>query len=241
MENVKTEKIAKADSILKVEHLNFRIRKRQILDDVSFEVPQGSLCAFIGDNGAGKTTTIKSILGLYKAQTQEVKINGKNIKDVFNDNIIGYVPEKENFSKTKVMDWLIFMASLSNVSKEKCLPIAESYLKKFGILDVKNLRLFDLSSGQKKIIMIIQAFMNPNNQIFFMDEPTENLDPKIRQIFYDMVSETNKEGKSFFISTHNLDEIKRFATYVVFIKHGKIVYSSHIKQGTDLYKIYNSL
>jgi ABC-2 type transport system ATP-binding protein len=96
-----------------------------------------------------------------------------------------------------------------------------------------------LSSGEKKKIMIIQALLH-NPSLLIMDEPTENMDPESRTQFYKLIAEEHKKGTTIFVSTHQLDEISKYATDVVVIKNGQIKLQTSFKKEMDLYKIYES-
>jgi ABC-2 type transport system ATP-binding protein len=221
---------------LKVENLNVTINKTHILKNVSFELPEGSLCAFIGANGAGKTTTIKSIVGLLPYTDGKITINGVDAKKYYSRRVLGYVPEKENFPKVKVNNFLQSCVDFFHIDKTKSNEITAKLLNAFGIPDLGEKRLNKLSSGQKKKILIIQGLIH-NPDLLIMDEPTENMDPDARMVFYQIIDQLKQEKKTIFISTHNLDEIRKHADYVVIIKNGEIQYTgSH--QGEDLYKIY---
>jgi ABC-2 type transport system ATP-binding protein len=198
------------ENVLKVIKLKKVIDKEKILDNVSFEVPKGKLCAFIGHNGAGKTTTIKSILSLYQYDSGEILINGINSKKISSHKALGYVPEKENFPKIKAIVFLKMMAQLYDVPKNIMEERIEYYKRIFSLENRLNINLSSMSSGQKKKIMIIQSLLH-DPQLLIMDEPTENLDPDTRDIFYRLVAKLKKQGKTIFISTHNLDEIENFA------------------------------
>jgi ABC-2 type transport system ATP-binding protein len=105
-------------NILVVEKLNKTIKKEKILSNVSFKIPRGVVCAFIGHNGAGKTTTIKSIMNLYRYDSGTIEIDGMNAKKINSHNHIGYVPEKENFPKIKAKKFLQMMACLYDIPKK---------------------------------------------------------------------------------------------------------------------------
>jgi ABC-2 type transport system ATP-binding protein len=95
-----------------------------------------------------------------------------------------------------------------------------------------------MSSGQKKKIMIMQSLLHEPN-LLIMDEPTENLDPDTREIFYKVIKKLKKQNRTIFISTHNLDEVQNFADFIVIIVKGKIKKVCYHKQGIDLHHIYN--
>jgi ABC-2 type transport system ATP-binding protein len=194
---------------LEVKKLKRVIDHEKILDDISFYVPSGKLCAFIGHNGAGKTTTIKSILSLYGYDGGEIFINNINSRKIESHQIIGYVPEKENFPKIKAIKFLQMMAALYNVPKRVINSRIKYYEHIFSLKNRLNINLSSMSSGQKKKIMIIQSLLH-DPQLLIMDEPTENLDPDTRDIFYKLMQKLQKQGKTIFISTHNLDEIQNF-------------------------------
>jgi ABC-2 type transport system ATP-binding protein len=197
------------ENALVVKNLRKTIDGERILNNISFEVPKGKLCAFIGHNGAGKTTTIKSILSLYKYDAGEITINGIDSKRIFSHRSLGYVPEKENFPKVKAIDFLKTMASLYDVPKHLIEERIKYYERIFSLKRRLNINLNSMSSGQKKKIMIIQSLLH-DPELIIMDEPTENLDPDTRDIFYRLVAKLKKRGKTIFISTHNLDEIENF-------------------------------
>lgn len=221
---------------LKVENLNITINRVHILKNVSFELPDGVLCAFIGANGAGKTTTIKSIVGLLPYHDGKITINDIDAKKYQSRYILGYIPEKENFPKVKVKHFLQSCTDFFHIDKQVSDSITNGLLNAFGIPDLGEKRLNKLSSGQKKKILIIQGLIhNPN--LLIMDEPTENMDPDSRMVFYQIIDQLKQKQKTIFISTHNLDEIQKHADYVVIIKNGEIKYAGASK-GEDLYKIY---
>ncbi|MDR2369687.1 MAG: ABC transporter ATP-binding protein [Mycoplasmataceae bacterium] len=223
-------------NLLQVEHLSLTMNKTSILKDVSFEIEEGHLCAFIGSNGAGKTTTIKCIVGLYPYTQGKITINGVSAKNAMSHYALGYVPEKENFPKIKVKRFLTSMSEFYHLDKNKTNTTVQKLYQLFQIEGFENHRLTKLSSGQKKKILIIQALIN-NPDILIMDEPTENMDPDARLIFYEVINTFKKMKKTIFISTHNLDEIQKYADDVVIINDGEIKFTGSIKS-KDLYQIY---
>jgi ABC-2 type transport system ATP-binding protein len=225
-------------NILVVNNLNKNIGKDKILRHVSFSVPEGKICAFIGPNGAGKTTTIKSIMGLFRYDSGEILINGVNSKKINSHKLIGYVPEKENFPKVKARSFLKMMASLDNMKRSVVKEKIKYYERVFDLKNRLHINLNGMSSGQKKKIMIIQALMH-NPDLLIMDEPTENLDPDTRDTFYRILRKLKKQGKTIFISTHNLDEIQNYADYIVVLIHGRVQREFARTQHADLHRIYN--
>jgi ABC-2 type transport system ATP-binding protein len=130
------------------------------------------------------------------------------------------------------------MASFYNIDKNDIQKKIIEYANIFDFVPNLNRKLTSLSSGQKKKVLIMQAFIH-EPKLIIADEPTENLDPDTREIFYRLVKRAQKNGQTVFISTHNLDEIRNHIDYVVIIAKGRIRYSRAIHKGIDLHRIYN--
>jgi ABC-2 type transport system ATP-binding protein len=217
----------------------------QILFNVSFSLPKGKICAFIGHNGAGKTTTIKSILGL-----REVKKGNGTIQVLGYSNIdpkcrrkIGYIPEKGNIEKMKAIDFLVDMGKFYNLTKEQIINRVATLLKEFNLEKNRlNVKLNKLSSGQNKIITIIQAFLS-DNELIIADEPTDNLDPEARDLFWNFIIKFHKSNPSttVFLITHNLDEVEKYTDYTVYLDHGRIRYEGSYNRSAGLRKKYQKM
>jgi ABC-2 type transport system ATP-binding protein len=221
---------------LKVSHLSLALGGSPILKDISFDIEPGSVCAFIGANGAGKTTTIKSIVGLYPYHAGDITINGADAKSPQSHMHLGYVPEKENFPKISARRFLESCAEYFHLDERTRNDIISKLMQLFGIDDIINRKLPKMSSGQKKKILIIQALLH-NPDLLIMDEPTENMDPDARLSFYEIIETLKQQGKTMFISTHNLDEIQKYATHIVIIKDGEIKYTGKATK-KNLFEIY---
>jgi ABC-2 type transport system ATP-binding protein len=228
------------DNIITVSNLSISISKRKILDDICFDLPRGKVCAFIGPNGAGKTTTIKCILNLYPKFNGKIKFFNQDKFDILFFKKIGYVPEKENFQKIKLNNFLWFLAKSQGMNKNKFQEKLKEFSEVFEISSLLDQKINNLSSGEKKKILIIQALLHEPD-LLIMDEPTENMDPDMRQRFYDVIKTLNKRGVTIFISTHQLDEIKHHINHAIFIKDGKIIFNDKVDSKSNLYKIYNRL
>ena len=238
MENTYKSKFA-----LEIKNLTKIVRNRKILDEVSFSVPKGSITIFVGENGAGKSTTIKCILDLFYYNSGEIKILGIDSKNPLSRKNVGYVPEKENFTKNSFKNFLLQYGQLRNQSLVDLNNKINEYAKKFEIEHLlhNKTNIAKLSSGQKKKILIILSLLN-DEELFIMDEPTDNLDPKSRYTFYQIIDEINKKRKAtFFICSHNLDEVGEHANHAVFISNGKIIFANKIKSKKDLVNHYKKL
>ena len=191
------------------------------LDHISFSVPEGSVCGFIGQNGAGKTTTIKAILDAINIDQGEIFVFGQNIK---NDSAalredIGVVFDEMGFHEFMTGKDINIM--MKNIYKNWDEKVFFEYLKRFS-LPVKK-PCGDFSRGMRMKLQIAVA-LSHNAKLLIMDEPTSGLDPIVRnemlQIFREFVIE---EDHTILLSSHITGDLEKLADEVVFMNGGKIV------------------
>lgn len=195
------------------------------LDNVSFSIPEGSVCGFIGQNGAGKTTTIKAILDIIKVDSGEVFVFGK---DVSRDGAairedIGVVFDEMGFHEFMTGKDINIM--MKNIYKNWNEEVFFDYLKKFSLPSRKPCGNF--SRGMRMKLQIAVA-LSHNAKLLIMDEPTSGLDPIVRnemiQIFREYVVE---EDHTMLLSSHITSDLEKLADEVVFINKGKIFLSGN--------------
>ena len=194
------------------------------LDHISFSVPEGCICGFIGQNGAGKTTTIKLILDIIKRDDGEIKVFGEAVE--------GKSPLKEDigvvYDEMGFHDFLTakdINVIMKNVYKNWNEETFFTYLKKFSLPVKKACGKF--SRGMRMKLQIAVA-LSHNAKLLIMDEPTSGLDPIVRneilQIFQEYIME---ENHTILLSSHITSDLERIADQVVFINRGKIVLSGN--------------
>lgn len=224
--------------VLEVKNINKFFGKKQILKDISFDIEEGEILGFVGPNGSGKTTTIKIILGLQKASSGEVYINGENIKENFENAIrkVGAIVESPDmYMYLSGLDNLKLVANYYNISHDKIDSIVEFVGLKDRIKDTVS----KYSLGMRQRLGIAQAILNKPN-LLIVDEPTNGLDPSGIIEFRKMLKElARKEKMSIFISSHNLAEIENICDKVLLINEGEIVSLDvlHEKNDKDKYKL----
>lgn len=191
------------------------------LDQVSFTVPEGSVCGFIGQNGAGKTTTIKLMLDVIKADQGEIRLFGENIeKDSARlREDIGVVFDEMGFHEFMTGRDINIM--MKNIYKNWDEDVFFDYLKRFSLPSRK--KCGDFSRGMRMKLQIAVA-LSHHAKLLIMDEPTSGLDPIVRnemlQIFREYVIE---EDHTILLSSHITGDLEKLADEVVFINAGKIV------------------
>lgn len=196
--------------------------KVKVLDNVSFDIKDGEIFAFIGHNGAGKTTMIKSIIGILDFDSGDIIINNYSIKSdpIKCKKEMAYVPDNPDlYENMRAIDFINFVCDMYDVSNRDNII---KYAKIFEIDDKLYNDISSFSHGMKQKVALIAALAhNPN--VIIMDEPFVGLDPKAVYDVKEIMKKMAHEGKIIFFSTHILDVAEKLCDRVAIIKDGKIV------------------
>jgi len=207
-------------SAIKIKDLTKRFGKFTALDGVNLEVEKGEVFGFIGPNGAGKTTTIRTILGIYRATSGDVKVLGG---DAWKDAVeihkkIAYVPGDvnlwSNLTGGEVIDLFMKLRGAANEKRR------EELVKRFELDVTKKCGTY--SKGNRQKVALVAALAS-DADLYILDEPTSGLDPLMEQVFRDEVMKLKEAGKTVFLSSHILQEVALLCDRVGIIKEGKIV------------------
>jgi ABC-2 type transport system ATP-binding protein len=219
-----------ASNILEIRNLSKSFGNNKVIDDISFDVPQGSIFGFIGANGAGKTTTMNIILGFLEPDSScnsggEIIACGERVSFGKTIKSIGYLPDvPEFYNYMKPTEYLSLCGELSGMSKSKIKQRSEELLDLVGLK--ANRKIGGFSRGMKQRLGIAQALLG-EPKLLICDEPTSALDPMGRKEILDIL--TAIKGKTTVIfSTHILTDVERICDRVAFIHNGKIALSSTI-------------
>lgn len=215
--------------LLECQNLCKSFGKKQILKDVSFEIDEGDILAFIGPNGSGKTTTIKLILGLQSIDKGKVTINGFDIEKDFVKSIekVGAIVENPD-TYMYLTGWqnLKLTANLyKDITDEKIKEI----VKLVELEERINDKVSKYSLGMRQRLGIARALINEPN-VLILDEPTNGLDPEGIKDLRNLLKKLAKEGLGILISSHNLAELESFCNKVLIIDNGTIIETSEVKE-----------
>lgn len=191
------------------------------LDNISFQVPQGSIVGLIGENGAGKSTTIRTILGLISNDSGTIRLLGETNIEAVNKDSIGVVFDGNNYPDMLTPKQLgkVFERIYHTWDNN----IYTGLLDKFQIPINKKIKQF--SKGMKMKYSIAVAFSH-HCKILILDEATSGLDPIMREEILDMFLDfIQDEENSILISSHITNDLEKVADYIVFIHKGKIIFS----------------
>lgn len=190
------------------------------LDNVSFEVPAGSVCALLGANGAGKSTALKILLGLISQDSGTAKVGGLDSRLDALDirRTVGYVPERPalyEWMTVEEIGWFVAPLYPSDYQREY-----QKLLDRYA-LNAKQ-KIKDLSKGNRSKVALALALAHQPS-VLILDEPTSGLDPLVRREFLESMVDVAAEGRTVIISSHQVQEVERVADRVAILLHGKLV------------------
>ncbi|MCO4823010.1 MAG: ATP-binding cassette domain-containing protein [Flavobacteriaceae bacterium] len=206
-----------ADSVSK----NFGTFKA--LNNVSIEVPKGSIFGLLGPNGAGKTTFIRIVNQITMPDSGQVLLDGKPLKP---DDIrhIGYLPEERGLYKSmKVGEQALYLAQLKGMEKSEARKRLKYWFEKLEIGDWWNKKIQELSKGMaQKIQFIVTVLHQPKLLIF--DEPFSGFDPINANLIKDEILQLRAEGATVIFSTHRMESVEELCDHIALIhKSNKIL------------------
>ena len=198
---------------------------KKAVNNLSLEVNNGDLFAFIGHNGAGKSTTIKSVVGILPFEEGDIKIDGISIlKDsVACKKKIAYIPDNPDlYDSLTGIGYLNFIADLYEVSKTDRRELIEKYAVLFEIKNDLNNFIGSYSHGMKQKLALISAFLH-QPKLLVLDEPFVGLDPKAAYIVKSVMREFCEQGGAIFFSTHILEVAQKLCNKIGIIKKGELI------------------
>lgn len=206
--------------MLEVLHLTKKYGKTLANDDLTFEIPDGTITVMLGPNGAGKSTAMKSIIGFLKYDGR-ITVNGLDNKSIDAKREIGYVPEiPALYPNLTVWEHLEFIARAYRLKDYK--DYANELLRRFELDDKKKKFGDELSKGmQQKLSICCGLITRP--RIVLFDEPMIGLDPHAIKELKKLFLELKEEGVSLLVSTHMIDSIDSLWDQTLIMKKGKIV------------------
>jgi ABC-2 type transport system ATP-binding protein len=209
------------EDVVAIKNLSRRFGPKTVLNDVSLDVPRGSVFGLVGENGAGKTTLIKHILGLLRAEAGAVRVFGLNpVSDpVAVLGRIGYLSEQPDLPGWMRVDE--FMRYTQAFYPKWDAAYAEQLREQFGLNPAA--RIKTLSKGQRAKAGLLAAQAH-RPDLLLLDEPSSGLDPIVRSdILAAVIRTVADEGRTVFFSSHLLEEIERVSDYIAMLHQGKLV------------------
>ena len=215
--------------MLKVSNLRKTYDTVVAVDGVSLEVQRGELFGLLGPNGAGKTTMIRTILNIIAPDSGTITFDAKPFSQEM-WNIIGYLPEERGlYRKSKIINTVLYFASLKGISEREARPLAYQWLDRFGLKESAHRKVEELSKGnQQKVQIIISILHRP--QLLILDEPFAGLDPVNQILLKDILLELQQQNVAIIFSTHQMEQVEKMCDNICLINKGKPVLSGSLRE-----------
>ena len=206
-------------TVIKVEKLSKKIKDKEILRNISFEIHHGECVALIGPNGAGKTTLIDCLLGDKFMSSGQIAIQGFAPTDPRLKQLISVLPQENAVVQSlKVKELLSFFKSLYPYSlSDKEIDDLLRFSDK-----QKNQLAGKLSGGQKRLLSFVMTLIG-RPKILFLDEPTAAMDTSTRQHFWEIVNQLKKNGVTIVYSSHYIEEVEHTADRILVLHKGELI------------------
>lgn len=216
--------------LLKLENINKKFGKKEVLKNISFEIHDKEIVAIVGPSGSGKSTLLRCINMIEPPTSGTIKYNKYNIMkkniDINKYRMnVGMVFQQFNlFSHLTVIENITLVPiKLGLLNKEKAYKKGEKLLNDIGLLNKENEKPINLSGGEQQRVAIVRALMMEPKLLLF-DEPTSSLDPQMTREVLELIKEIATTGMNMIIVSHELNFVKEVATRILFIKEGRIIF-----------------
>ena len=207
------------DMILSVKNVHKSYGKEQVLKGITFKIEEPQIIALVGPNGSGKSTLMNIITNLLPADKGEVKVLGKSNRDPNIFREISFMQDNTVlYEYLTGYDHLQFICDVQGLSKKQLLDTAD----RIGITSYLNKKVKNYSLGMKQHLLLAMAVVN-KPKLMILDEPLNGLDPTSAIRVRELLLALSKEGTAILLSSHNLAEIDRVTSSILFLKKGNLI------------------
>ena len=223
-----------SEAALRIEGVTKRFDKNVALDDVTFEVPAGSIFGLLGPNGAGKTTLFSIAAGFLVVDSGSLRVLGTDIAHIAElQGRMTILPQDASFQKNvPILEQLVFLRLLDGSDRATAEREVTEALELVGIAQYKKRGIHALSHGMLKRMGIAQAFLG-KPEVILLDEPTSGLDPQNARQIRDLVRELQRSRRvTTVISSHNLAEIQELCDHVAILDKGRLKVAGSVDEIT---------
>src|SRR5579859_1790195 len=223
-------------------HSVFSRQERWALRDFSLQVESGEIVGFLGPNGAGKTTAIHIALGLAQPSSGNGRLLGESFGNVAARRKLGFLSESPALYHQTARRVLKFCGALNGVRDPELSRRTADLLAAMGLSEDADGNIAKFSRGMLQRIGIAQALMN-DPELLILDEPTSALDPLSRLQVRELLFRARNQGKSIFLSSHQLSEVELICDRVIFIQNGRTMAAGRtheLLQASDQFEIVAS-
>lgn len=227
--------------MISVQNLVFEYPGLRALDDVSFNIAQGSITALVGPNGAGKTTLLRCMAALDQAVSGSIHIAGIDVAEHPRrcHRIIGYLSDFFGlYQRLTVRQSLHYVARAQGIAEPDCAAAIQEVSSRLHIADRLEMRPDQLSRGLRQRVAIAQAIIH-KPLLVLLDEPASGLDPEARHELAELFLDLQRQGMTLIVSSHILAELEAYSSDMLMLRQGRIVDQITVKapSAVSLFKL----
>src|SRR4249919_2898049 len=217
-------------NILELHHLKKYFATQKAVDDISFDIEQGSIFGLLGPNGAGKTTLLRMITGIFFPDNGEVILDGKKFEPLRDIIRIGYMPEERGlYKKMKIGEQAMYLAQLKGLSQQMAFAKVKEWFTRLEMQSWWNKKVEDLSKGMgQKLQFVITVLHEP--KLIILDEPFSGLDPVNANLIKDEIYGLAQRGSTIIFSTHRMEQVEEICDHIVLVNLGKKILDGTVQQ-----------
>ena len=209
-----------SETMLSVKGLTRYYNGYAAVNNISFDLKKNEILGFLGPNGAGKTTAIRIILGILQPSAGEVNFYFDGSPGILNKKRIGYLPEERGlYDDAKVLDSLIYLATLKGAAPSEARDKALKWLDIMSLSDYANHKLEKLSKGMQQKVQFIATVVHEPDMVV-LDEPFSGLDPINQDMFKNLVLRLRDEGMTVLLSAHQMNVVQELCDRIFLIDKG---------------------
>jgi ABC-2 type transport system ATP-binding protein len=217
-------------NILTVENLKKYYATQKAVDDISFNIKQGSIFGLLGPNGAGKTTLLRMITGIIYPDSGHINFLNQKFDPQNDIYKIGYMPEERGlYKKMRIGEQALYLAQLKGLSRKESMERIKEWFIKFDMQSWWNKKVEDLSKGMgQKLQFVITVLHEPS--LLILDEPFSGLDPVNTNLIKDEIYNLSKKGTTIIFSTHRMEQVEEICDDIILINKGTKILDGSVKQ-----------
>lgn len=213
-------------------NLSRHFGKLEAVENLSLQIPTGSLFGLIGPNGAGKTTTLRMLAGLLEPTAGEIRINELPIRKYWREIQwqIGFMPDYFGvYEDLLVWEYLDFFARCYKLSHQRRRQSIDELLDLVDLSEKRDAYVHTLSRGMRQRLCLAHALVH-DPQVLLLDEPASGLDPRARVEMRELLRELRSMGKTILLSSHILTELAELCDSIAILERGRLVISGPIEE-----------
>ncbi len=223
------------NNILEAHNVVKQYAEHRALDDVSIDIPRGSIFGLLGPNGAGKTSLIRIITQITGPDNGYILFDGQRLNQSHISRI-GYLPEERGlYKKMKVGEQLLYLAQLKGLSEKVAMDKLKTWFVKFDIKPWWTKNVEDLSKGMQQKIQFVATVMH-EPELIILDEPFSGFDPINANLIKDEILELRHKGSTIIFSTHRMESVEELCDNIALINKSKVVLNGSKREIKNQFK-----